>query len=88
MDKTIRQEFNDELRNQRMDVRERLYQATRHMDTATFVTIQELLCEYAIAEWREGYVSGLEMHGYGKNEELMRRLLEDIRKRKEARDGK
>lgn len=88
MEKTIKQEFTEELRNQRIEVREKIYQVTKHMDTATFVTIQELLCEYATAEWREGFVSGLEMYGYGKNDELMRRLLVDIKRRKEARDGK
>jgi hypothetical protein len=88
MEKTIKQEFIEELRSQRMNVREKLYQATKHVDIDTFIKIQELLSEYVIAEWREGYVNGLEMHGYGKNDELMRRLLDDIRKRKEERDAK
>lgn len=88
MEKTIKQEFTEELKNHRTMVQDKLYGILKHMDTATFLAIHELLCDYASAEWREGYISGLEFYGYGKNDELMRRLLEDLKKKKESRYAK
>lgn len=85
---TLRDEFVELYESERNELNDELFSFSRQMEHKEYMRLLLVMNQLMMNQWVDGYVRGLETYGFGKNEFLMRRMMDNLKQRKEERDGR